>query len=118
MSLSFYRQYFKEQLMAQTTGIEVIEEQKRRLAEQHEMCIKENELWNAEVKKIRDARLAKEAKEREEKILQKMMDYDKKRELFIEQLDAHISAEKVTMVLQFIIIRHNDSKMSSLKNLL
>lgn len=90
------RQYFKEQLIAQTTGPEVIEEQKKRLAEQHAMCIKDNDIWNAEVAKLREKRLAQEAVERDEYILKKIMNHDQQRELMLEQLESHVLLEKVT----------------------
>lgn len=95
-----FRQYFKEQLMAQTTGPEVLEEQKRKALEQHANCIKINDLWNAEVAKMREVRLAKEEAERDKRIEQKMIDHDRKHKEFLVQFDAHVRKEKVSTVFR------------------
>lgn len=92
----FFRQYLKEQLMAKTTGPEVLEEQKRKAEEHHANCIKINDLWNEGVAKIREARLAKEDAEREERIAQKMIDQDRMQKQLLDELDSHIRKEKVS----------------------
>lgn len=86
--------------MAQTTGPEVLEERKRKELEQHANCIKINDLWNAEVAKIREVRLAKEEVERDEKIVQKMIDHDRKQKEFLDKFDAHVRKEKVSTIVR------------------
>lgn len=62
---------------------------------EHAECVLENDLWNAEVAKLREARLAEEAVVREQKIAQKISKHEEQQRQFFEQFDAHILREKV-----------------------
>jgi len=88
------REYFKEQLAAQSTGAEVIEERKQKEIEQHKWCIKENEKWNIEIAKLREERLAKDAVAREEKILQKILAHEKMQSEMLDEINATVRREK------------------------
>uniref|UniRef100_A0A1B6L7S0 Small ribosomal subunit protein mS26 n=1 Tax=Graphocephala atropunctata TaxID=36148 RepID=A0A1B6L7S0_9HEMI len=86
--------HFKEQLRAQTTGIEVIEERRQRALEHHANCVRENELWNAEVAKLREERQAREAAIREKEIQAALAEHEREQKILMEQIDASIRREK------------------------
>lgn len=81
--------------MSQTTAIEVIEEQKQKEREEYEHCTKENEIWNAEVAKLREERLELQRKETRDKILQTMIDHEEQQKQLFEQAEAFVRQEKV-----------------------
>uniref|UniRef100_A0A1B6G7M1 Small ribosomal subunit protein mS26 n=1 Tax=Cuerna arida TaxID=1464854 RepID=A0A1B6G7M1_9HEMI len=86
--------YYKEQLMAQTTGPEVIEERRQRAIEHQLNCVKENDLWNVEVAKLREERLARETAVREKEIQAAIAQHERKQKALMEQIDANVRKEK------------------------
>lgn len=86
--------YFEQKIQSQTTATEVIEEQKRKEKEEYDCCVKENEMWNAEVAKLREARLAKKEKETREEILRHLMEHEEQQKQLFEQAEAFVRQEK------------------------
>lgn len=86
--------YFAEKTQSQTTATEVIEEQKRKEKEDYDRCVKENEMWNAEVAKLRESRLAKQEKETREEILRHLMEHEEQQKQLFEQAEAFVRQEK------------------------
>lgn len=78
-----------------TTAPEVIEEEQRKLQEDHTKCVKENDLWNAEVAELRKARLLKLESDRREKIMNELMEHEKKQKIMFEKMEALVRQEKV-----------------------
>lgn len=88
------KHYFAEKTKSQTTALDVIEEQKQKEQEDYNRCVKENEIWNAEVAKLREARLEKEQQDTREKILQSLMQHKEQQKLLFTQAEIFVRQEK------------------------
>ncbi|XP_075223113.1 mitochondrial ribosomal protein S26 [Lycorma delicatula] len=93
-SLKAIRYYLSEQIKSQTTAPEVIAEQLRVEQEDHAKCLKLNDEWNEEVKKMREKRVADEAEERRLKILQEIETIKQQEAEELHYIDTLVRSEK------------------------
>lgn len=65
---------------------------------EYEQCLKENNAWNTEIAKMRDARLEKEAANKRAHILQRLELKELREEEHLEAIEKRVRLEKVITI--------------------
>lgn len=88
------RAFLKAELDKSASASEQAQEEIRKEKEQHILCMKENDAWNAEVAKLRAVRLAKQELVEKEAILDAIIKHEQQEKEYLEEVEDIISKEK------------------------